>query len=103
MNSSLGNFSLEKSLWNFSFEFKFMEFRLGILDWNSSLGILIWNSRIPKLAQSFGVCASAVKIRLQDFIAIFALRAAALAMERRSGSVRRNFTIAFGALANKSK
>ena len=79
------------------------EFRLGILDWNSNLGILFRNSRIPKLAQSFGVCASAVKIRLQDFIAIFALRAAALAMERRSGSVRRNFTIAFGALANKSK
>ena len=47
--------------------------------------------------------AVAVKIRLQDFIAIFALRAAALAVERRSGSVRRNFTIAFGALANKSK
>ena len=34
------------------------EFRLGILDWNSSLGILIWNSRIPKLAQSFGICGS---------------------------------------------
>ena len=39
------------------------EFRLGILDWNSSLGILIWNSRIPKLAQSFEVCASAVKTK----------------------------------------
>ena len=60
------------------------------------------NSRIPNSRSRLGF-AVAVKIRLQDFIAIFALRAAALAMERRSGSVRRNFTIAFGALANKSK
>ena len=71
LNSSLGNFSLENSLWNFSFEFKFMEFRLGILDWNSNLGILFRNSRIPKLAQSFGVCASAVKTKAPRFLSYF--------------------------------
>ena len=65
---------------------------------NSSLGIL----EFPNSRSCLGF-AVAVKIRLQDFIAIFALRAAALAVERRSGSVHRNFTIAFGTLANKSK
>ena len=75
-----------------------LEFRLGNSSLNSSLGIL----EFPNSRSRFKF-AVAVKIRLQDFIAIFALRAAALAMERRSGSVRRNFTIAFGALANKSK
>nr|WP_321427622.1 hypothetical protein [uncultured Campylobacter sp.] len=39
--------------------------------------------------------AVAVKIRLQDFIAIFALRAAALAVECRSGSVQANFRLVF--------
>ncbi|MDD0847975.1 hypothetical protein PTQ35_03975 [Campylobacter sp. 46490-21] len=34
---------------------------------------------------------------------IFALKAAALAVGRRSGSVRRNFATAFLALAQKSK
>ena len=85
------------------------------------MGNSVWNSRIPKVnsrilgnsrlgilefpnsRSCWEFALAQYKQRLQDFIAIFALRAAALAMERRSGSVRRNFTIAFGALANKSK
>ena len=60
---------------NSSFEFKFKEFSVEFL----------------KLA------VAAVKTRLQDFRAIFSFKAAALAVGRRSGSVRKSFATAFQA------
>ena len=86
-------------------EFQIQEFQ--IQEFQNSQGIL--NSRCP-----LNFAVAAVKTRLQDFllrirwllrtrwVAIFSFKAAALAVGRRSGSVRKSFATAFQAQCRKA-
>ena len=60
-------------------------------------GILVLNSSLRNSLRNSKTRDSGCKTRLQDFRAIFSFKAAALAVGRRSGSVRKSFATAFQA------